>query len=124
MQQHDYPDLQFSKTSLLTSRGLVEVQIDSSVGSLFCMIDTGASCSILKMKMDKGQDLEEAVLDPTNFVDVILTIGGKSFGAVEFVSIPVQYPVSVEAILGMDFLQDHLVFLDFYEGYAYFARKP
>jgi hypothetical protein len=48
-------------------------------------------------------------------------IAKKEFGLITFYPIPIQFPIQVDALLGMEFFNKNLVFLDFKNNMAYFA---
>jgi len=49
-------------------------------------------------------------------------INGKEFGPVNFVKI--KSPLKIDAIIGMEFIEDHLIFIDFKKEKIYFSELP
>lgn len=113
----------FIKTPLSTERGLLEFEAQTPSGSLCCVLDTGTTWNILNTEIEKGKSIEETMWEPSNIVKCpSFTIGKEEFGPVEFHRIPIKMPIPIEAILGMEFFEDHLVFLDFADNFVYFKR--
>jgi len=112
----------FIKAPLLLEQGSVEIEAETPEGVLRCVLDTGSTWNLLNAKTDKP--IEQAIWDSDNFLEQpSFRINGHDFGAITFRRVPIQAPVPVEAILGMDFFEEHLVFLDFTGGYVYFAKN-
>lgn len=126
VQKNGYQDVHFVKVPFFIEKGRpLEVLIQTSLGPLRCLIDTGSTYNGVAAKEDNGQTIEEAMSDFSNWTNnVELFFGEEKFGPETFVSIPIKFPIAIEAILGMAFLKNHLVFLDFAEKAAYFAKKP
>ena len=114
----------FVQTPLILERGLVEFQAQTPDGPLRCMLDTGATWNILNIDIEEGRAIEEVVCDPKNISEIHeFRIGERDFGAIQFQSLPIDLPIRIDAILGMDFLQNHAVFIDFANGQIYFSQK-
>jgi len=63
------------------------------------------------------------VFDPKNVEDTsIFNIGGKEFGPITFNRI--KSPIAIDAILGMEFFEDTLIFIDFFNNKIYFFEYP
>ncbi len=122
--KHGYQGQAFTRTPLFLERGLVEVEVNTPDGVLRCMIDTGATFSVLNNNIEQdGQQLKDFVWDPDNPIEYpSLKISGEDFGPIQFYPLPIQIPIRIEAILGMDFLKKHILFLDFRNQYAYFSK--
>ncbi|MBI5273050.1 MAG: hypothetical protein HY861_03605 [Chlamydiia bacterium] len=114
----------FTKAPLLLERGLVEFEAQTTEGALRCMLDTGTTCNILNTELDDGKSIEQVIWEPENALTYpSFKIGNKDFGSVVFHRFPIKIPIRIGAILGMEFFQDHLVFLDFAGGYVYFSNQ-
>lgn len=113
----------FIKIPLLLERGLVEFEAETPEGLLRCMLDTGATWNILNTEVEEGKSIDQAAWESDNIVDYVsFRINANDFGPIAFHRIPIKIPIRIEAILGMEFFKEHLVFLDFAENYAYFSR--
>lgn len=124
LQQNGYADRHFIKVPLLLDRGFVEIEVEGPMGSFRCVLDTGASYSIMHTECKEGQAPEQAIWENISN-DTSLIIGGESFGPILFLHFPIHLPLplKVDAILGMEFLKEHIVFIDFAEGYVYLAKR-
>ena len=122
LQSKGYSVAFFTKTPLLIDRGLVEFQAETSEGTLRCMLDTGTTWNMLNKEVSEEQSIDKAIWDPKSVIDCsVFKIGGKDLGPINFHQIPLKAPIQIDAILGMEFFQQNLVFLDFRQGFAYFS---
>lgn len=118
LKQRGYPTETIVCIPLIKERGLIEFDTVTSNGPLRCVLDTGSTWNILNMEI-KG-----SACSPSNTVAIkSFKISNKDFGPIEFHRIPIQIPIHVEAILGMEFFQDHLVFIDFSQGKICFLNE-
>ena len=118
-----YEISKFIRAPLLIERGFVEIEAKTAEGPLRCMLDTGASWNILDTELEAGKTIEQAAWDPENTLQYSsFHIGDSDFGALAFHRLPLKFPIHVDAILGMEFFQDHVVFIDFSENCIYFQK--
>lgn len=123
LKDQGYDIEKFTKTPLLLQRGLVEIEVEIPKGTLRCMLDTGATWNILNA--EDGKSIDQAMLEHDNILDCTpLKIDGNDFGPMAFHYVPIKIPIWIEAILGMEFFKEHLVFLDFFENCAYISKRP
>jgi nitrate reductase alpha subunit len=96
----------------------------SSNGSPYLDIQiAGSTWNILNAEIEAGKSIEQAVSEPSNILTCpSFAIGDEDFGTIAFHRIPIKLPIRIEAILGMEFFENHTVFLDFVEKFAYFKR--
>ncbi len=123
--KHGYQNETFTRIPLLLERGLVEFEASISDGVLRCMLDTGATFSVLNNDVEEeGKSLDGLAWDPDKVAEYpSLKINGKDFGPVLLHPLPIRIPIRIEAILGMDFLKNHIVFLSFGDQCAYFSKN-
>lgn len=123
LRERGYDVDSFISTPLFLEQGMVEFDTETPAGPLRCMLDTGATWNFLNTEIEEGRIFDQVVWDPENVLDYThFKIDGKDFGPIAFHRIPIKIPVHIEAILGMEFFQDTLVFLDFSNKTAYFAK--
>lgn len=108
----------FIQIPLSSERGLLEIQAQTDTGSLNCVLDTGATFSLLNVAPKNGSPVYEfnEFSETSKF-----ELGEQNFGPVSFFHIPIELPIHVEAILGMDFFKSNVIFLDFTNNMAYIA---
>lgn len=112
----------FIKTPLLSGKGVIEFQAMTPSGPLLCVLDTGATWNILNIENTEEKSIEQLALDPENVSNIpMFKIGDRDFGPISFHRIPIKLPIQVEAMLGMEFFSNHVVFIDFDENQIYFA---
>jgi hypothetical protein len=108
----------FTKVPFYLNRGIVEIEAICRGKMARYMLDTGATWNIVSTTHRNWPTKEY----PLRYAP--LQIGDQDFGVIPVHIVPNRFPVFVEFILGMDFFEKHIVFLDFSEGYAYFQKVP
>ncbi len=89
------------------------------------MLDTGATWNMFNSKIGETHSLDEMIWDDKNiFQYSSLQVNGKDLGPIIFHRAPINIPIQIDAILGMEFFEDNIVFLDFSKRTAYFYKKP
>ena len=112
----------FTKIPFLDDRNLIEFIAMSPDGPLRCFLDSGCTFNHINVENLDNKPLDEMVQNEENFVDYLtFQIEGKDFGPITFRPFPIKLPIHIEAILGMEFLSEHLVFIDFKNRYIYIA---
>jgi hypothetical protein len=141
LKKQGYPVDAFIETPLLLDRNLIEFEAMSETGPLRCMLDTGSTLNILNKDVEGGCN-DHMVLNPGN-VDQqtvlnsknadqpfdsedsydmpVFKIGKKDFGGMTFQKF--KTPLQIDAIIGMEFLNSKLIFIDFPKRKIYFYSK-
>lgn len=115
---------QFTRSPLLLERGLVEFNAEIPEGILRCVLDTGATWNMLNCGIEETQSIDDLMWHVDSIVErSSLKINGNDFGPISFHKLPIKIPIRIEAILGMDFFKNHIVFLDFRNKYVYFSKN-
>lgn len=87
-------------------------------------MDTGSTWNILNAEIEEGKLIEQGTFEPSNILECpLFVLGEKEFGPIKFHHIPIQLPIHVEAILGMEFFNKNLVFFDFTNNMLYFSPR-
>jgi hypothetical protein len=124
LKQEGYAIENFVKTALILDRGCVEFEAKTPKGTLRCLLDTGATLNMLNSQTAQGDTIEEAIWKSENDLEYAsFQIDSHDLGPVSFRQVPLKTALPIEAILGMQFVQDHLIFLDFSGGVVYFAKN-
>jgi hypothetical protein len=124
-QKKGHPLERFVKTPLLIERNLIEFKATTPNGPLRCFLDTGSTINLLNVENPNEQPLEKITIDEKNLVNFpAFQIDGKDFGMISFHTVPLRFPIHVEAILGMEFLSNHQVLIDFKNLQIYFSESP
>lgn len=100
------------KAPLFLENGLLECKVETPRGTLQCVLDTGATWNVLNAE----SELLDIVECP------FLKIENVDFGPTCFRAFSIRMPLQIDAILGMEFFKDHLVFLDFAKKLVYFSK--
>jgi hypothetical protein len=118
--KHGPPLQTFIKVPMLNDHGAIEVETTSPKGPLRCMVDTGCTFDLLNTNNPKNRPLEKMILKEKKFSSFL--IGGQDFGPITFNKIPIKLPFPIDAVLGMEFLSKHAVFIDFVNQEIYFSK--
>ncbi|MBU6382699.1 MAG: hypothetical protein KGR16_00055 [Verrucomicrobia bacterium] len=123
LETHGYPIKEFAKTPLHTERGFIEMLVENPQGSSeIWVFDTGTTWNVINAN-DNSLSIEEMISEPQNKITRAFNIGNIIFDSVVFYKIPVPLPIHVDAILGMDFLKNHQVFIDFTHRQIYISHE-
>jgi hypothetical protein len=115
----------FIRSSLFLERGLIELETNTPDGPLRCVLDTGTTWNVLNVDFERDKSIDTAVWEPENILAYLFfNIGGVDFGPTSFHRIPIQTPIRIEAILGIEFFKNHLIVLDFAGRAVYFQKTP
>ena len=135
----------FMEAPLLLDRGSIDFEVVTEMGPLRCTLDTGATWNLLNKDPENLQqdhrfiDLNALLNEkPTKFNPAnedflsfdpkdkwetkTFQINGKEFGPVHFIKI--KSPLGIDAIIGMEFIENHLIFIDFKKEKIYFSMLP
>jgi hypothetical protein len=114
----------FIKAPLFLEKGLAEFEANIPTGSLRCILDTGTTWNILNADLADEKSINTAIWEPENMLEYSsFHIEGMDFGPTSFHRMPIRMPIQIEAILGMEFFKNYLVFLDFAGKAVYFSKK-
>jgi hypothetical protein len=109
----------FVKVPLILERELLEFDIVLPRGPVRCFLDTGFTCNYLHSSNPDKLPLDELHMK-SGVQFPYVQIGNKKFGPTTFHAIPLQVPVRVQGVLGMEFLFSTEVFIDFRNKFIYF----
>lgn len=117
-ERQGYSTEKMVKVPLLLERGLVEIEGITSIGKMRFLLDTGCTCNHWHEEGAKPAD----VWNDSSLMNCSLKIGDSNFGSTKFRKIAINLPIHIDAILGMEFFKEHLVYLDFQNKCAYIQR--
>ena len=124
LKKRGYPIEAFTKCPLDLERGLVEFEAETPKGKLRCMLDTGTTCNMFNSEIAEGETVEQMIWEPENWLNYnFFKIEGNDFGPITFRRVPIHIPIRIEAVIGMEFIEDHLIFIDFANKLIYFAKN-
>ncbi|HNA62137.1 MAG TPA: hypothetical protein PKW79_03575 [Rhabdochlamydiaceae bacterium] len=114
----------FTKTALLIDHNFIEFTSQTPNGPFRCMLDSGCTSNLINANDRNDEPLEKLILDESRFIPIDqFEIGGHNCGPIKLRPIPIQFQVPVEVILGMEFLLNHQVFIDFPHQEIYFSTE-
>lgn len=124
LKSHGYRTEDFIQIPLHLERGLIECVADTPNGPLRCVFDTGCTMNVLNKEVEEGKSIEQAVLDHENVIEyAFFRLKESNLGPISFQCIPIKIPIKVDAILGVEFFEKHLVFIDFSGKQIYIAKN-
>lgn len=120
--QANYSSLKsFVKIPFSLEKELIEFMITTPWGPLYCFLDSGCTLNHLQMKNRQNLSIQEILSDKSQTVRFDrVRIGKQEFGPIAFHPLPIALPIRTEAVLGMDFLLETQVVIDFKNHYIYF----
>ena len=144
LKERGFPIDSFIEAPLLLDRDSIDFEVITEAGPLRCMLDTGSTLNLLNKELhNQDQDHRIIDLDHINEKDPVFNlknenllafnpedrwdaktfqINGNEFGPVNFVKM--KSPLGLDAILGMEFIDNHLIFIDFRNEKIYFSKLP
>jgi len=112
----------FAETPLLLDRDFVECEAAIPEQIVRCFLDSGFTVSAINTFGEDTRTLDEAAQSP-DMQKYPFFIGGKSFGIGNLHKLPINFPIAIDVVLGMDFFIHHFVFIDFKNEKIYFGRN-
>lgn len=142
LKQHGYPVEAFTETSLIPNSNFLILEAVKEKGPLRCLLDTGCTWNMLNKdwenrsnddQIDNASNNEGSLSNLENEDSFSYNhkdtqeissfkIEGKEFGPITFHQI--KSPLQFDAILGMEFFDSHLIFIDFANNKVYIAPYP
>ncbi len=140
LKKKGYPVSAFVETPLLLDQGLIEFEAMTDSGPMRCLLDTGCTINMLNKDLEGKNDhmifnqmtiethdvvnpenADLMIFDPKNEYTVsMFKIGNKDFGDITFTKL--KTPINIDAILGMEFINSKLIFIDFPHRKIYFGE--
>lgn len=144
LKKQGLPIASFVEAPLLLDRDSIDFKVLTEAGPLRCMLDTGSTWNLLNKDL-QNQNQDHRIIDldhinkraPTfnlknenlfvfNSEDYwqakTCQINGNEFGPINFVKM--KSPLGLDAIIGMEFINNHLIFIDFRNEKIYFSKLP
>lgn len=142
LKKQGYPVDFFIQVPFLLDRNLIEFEAKTNKGKMKCVLDTDSTWNILNKDLENGSNdhmlfnpdnidqfealnphnADLSVIDLKNSYDTsVFKIGKKDFGKTAFIK--VKIPLEIDGFIGMEFLDDKLVFIDFPNRKLYFYQK-
>lgn len=144
LKEQGFPIDSFIEAPLLLDRDSIDFTVITEAGPLRCMLDTGSTWNLLNIDLqNQNQDHRIIRLDHVhekaqkfnlqnenllvfNLEDrwkvKTFQINGNEFGPVNFIKM--KSPLDLDAIVGMEFIGNHLIFIDFRNEKIYFSKLP
>lgn len=143
LKKQGYPVDFFIESPLLLDHGWIEFEVETGDGILRCVLDSGSTWNMLNKDLNDScnghmiftpenadqyltlnpENKSLLIFDPKDIQDVsVFNIGGKAFGPMTFNRI--KSPIAIDAILGMEFFEDTLIYIDFSNRKIYFFEYP
>lgn len=124
LKKQGYPVGDFVKAPLLIERGLIEFETQVSERSFCCLLDTGCTKNLVNSEAEEGKSIEDIIFDPNYVVEYpSFKISETEFGPIKFHRIPIKMPIQIDMVLGMEFFENFLVFIDFSNRHVYFSKQ-
>jgi len=113
----------FIKTPLLSDRGFIEFLATMDSKTSRCILDTGSTWNCLHIAQKENESMADMLNNPAHIFEMQqFRIENQELGPLVFHEIPIELPIHVDALLGMDFFLRHLIFVNFTNKQIYFKR--
>jgi hypothetical protein len=102
----------YAKIPFSLERGVIEFSAKTENGPLRCILDTGCTFNILNRQIE-GDVTEILFNDKHQISCPSLKVDELDFGPLVFRPLSIKSPAQIEALLGMEFIKQHTIFIDF-----------
>ena len=114
----------FSRVPLLDDHDFIEFEVMTPNGLMKCLLDSGFTSNCLNTVQHSDKSLGQLITNDKYAIKYeTFQIGSKDFGPIIFRPIPLNFPFHIDAILGREFLADHVVVIDFINREIYIAKS-
>jgi len=100
------------------------LSIETDVGIKRLILDTGASASVLKKYCLEDCKLQEIIPGKEIFTTKKFAMNKKDFGPFEFSVFEITDSLDADGFLGIDFLKNYAVYLDFKHNKVFIGPSP
>jgi hypothetical protein len=117
---------EFFKVDFIKSKLGIVLQIETDYGIKNVLLDTGCTCNYFRASQFEGKkSLKDQKREGMSYYNTEkFIIGGVDFGKQLLYSIDISPNLKgVDGFLGMDFLKNHRVFIDYKEKAIYFSKS-
>ena len=104
---------QFAKGILIESQGIYTIEVDTDIGKKRFILDTGATCTIIKDNLAENKTCEVKAIGLKAFSSAKFSIFDKDFGPKDIFPLNIAPTLKSDGVLGMDFLKDHVIYIDY-----------
>ena len=123
LKEQGFPIDSFTEAPLLLDHNSIDFEVITDTGPLRCVLDTGTTWNLLNKNQGHRLNEDLFVFNSEDRWDAkTFQINGAEFGPVNFVNI--KSPLGFDAIIGMEFIDEHLIFIDFRNEKIYFSKLP
>lgn len=113
---------EFIRRPLITDDRLPAIDAITDQGRLRCLLCSEMSFDFINVENEENLPMEVVARDPKNVMEFeFVRIGGLDLGKRKFRHLPIEMPLPIEAILGIDFFRNHRIFIDFKKDRVYLA---
>lgn len=110
------------KVPFEAEEGIV-LSVETDLGIQKLMIDTGCTLNLIRSSLTQDEDLEEGELGLPLFTTSQFILGGHDFGSLELHLFDIAPEFDeIDGLLGMDFLDHHVLYFDFENDVAYIGK--
>jgi hypothetical protein len=123
LRNHGYDPDAFTAVPITLDRDMIEFDLQTEKGTLRCVLDSGATRNLFHSPLTETQSLEERLKDASSYIQYTTShIGAYNVGPITFIPVPLLLPHQYQAMLGMEFIHKHIIFINFAEKMIYFSK--
>jgi len=98
------------------------LQVGTEFGMTRALLDTGCTLNHIRSSIVQEQVCEKGVFGTPRYFSAKFLMGGQDFGKIGFHHFDFDPQMREDIILGMEFMDEHIVYLDFYNKIAYISK--
>jgi hypothetical protein len=122
-QNHGYDPNAFIAVPITLDRNMIEFDLQTEKGVLRCALDSGSTRNLIHEPLTEGLSIEERIKDSASHTHYTAAhIGAYEIGPIDFIPMPLLFPHPYQAMLGMEFIHKHVIFIDFSKKLIYFSK--
>lgn len=113
---------EMTKVPFELNDGIV-LQVETDFGVKRAMLDTGCTLNHIRSSLVREKASEKGKFDLPQYFSSKFVMGTEDFGKMGFYHYEFDTEVLEDIILGMEFMDEHVIYLDFYNKFAYIGKS-
>jgi hypothetical protein len=124
LKRENYSLEEFTKVPFVLNTMGICLQVETDTGIKTMLLDTGASRSLIRRAPLEEENVKEFSRGIPIWYSKKLVLGGRDFGEKRFGLFKIASVMAqIDGILGMDFIKEHLVYIDMKQQVAYIGKN-
>lgn len=121
LEDNGHPVSKFHKASFIVKNEAIQVDFLLNGKTVTGFLDSGCTFNVMNHDIDENISIKEWVLKPEGHEEIeSVKIAGHELGPMHFCKIPLKFPYHYDVVLGMEFMQNYVLFIHFKNKEIYF----